>query len=272
MARRSFKGFHAIVKSRRIALLISLTSRDIKKRYKESIVGAAWGFIVPLIMLAIYTAIFSSIFGAKWGGVQVSNKTDYAVLLFVGLIIYTVFAEAVTRAPTAILGNPNLVKKVVFPLEVLPAVVLLSCLYNALVASVALAIFLAFSSFGLHWQALALPILLIPFAALTLGVVYFFSSLGVFFRDIDQMAALIVRVLQYLTPVLYPSVIFPDSIGVWMRLSPLAIYVEQIRALVVFGQWPQWPQYTWAVGSSFAMLAFGWWWFQRTRRAFADVV
>ena len=258
--------------SKNFALLISLASRDIEKRYKDSIVGAAWGFIVPLIMLAIYTAIFSSIFGAKWGGIPVKNHTDYAVLLFVGLIIYTIFAEAVTRAPTAILGNANLVKKVVFPLEVLPAVVVLSCLYNAMIASVALLIFLAFSSFGLHWQALGLPILLIPFAALTLGVVYLFASLGVFFRDVDQMAALIVRVLQYLTPVLYPSVIFPESIGVWMRLSPLAIYVEQIRALVVFGQWPLWPQFAWAVGCSFAMLGFGWWWFQRTRRAFADVV
>lgn len=257
--------------SKKFELLISLASRDIKKRYKDSMVGAAWGFIVPLIMLAIYTAIFSSIFGAKWGGVAVKNHTDYAVLLFVGLIVYTVFAEAITRAPTAILANPNLIKKVVFPLEVLPAVVVLSCLYNAMVAGIALLIFLAFSSFGLHWQALALPILLVPFAALTLGVVYLLASLGVFFRDVDQMAALIARVLQYLTPVLYPSVIFPDSIGRWMRLSPLSIYVEQIRALVVFGQWPAWPQFAWALGWSTATLAFGWWWFQRTRRAFADV-
>lgn len=260
------------MKSQKLALLVSLASRDIKQRYKHSIVGAAWGLIVPLIMLAIYTAIFSSIFGAKWGGVQVESQADYAVLLFVGLIVYTIFAEAVTRAPTLVLSNPNLVKKVVFPLEILPGVVVLSCLYNAMVAGIALLFFLAFSSFGLHWQMLAVPLLLLPFAALTLGVVYLFASLGVFFRDVDQLAALIARVLQYLTPVLYPSIIFPDSIGQWMRLSPLAIYVEQIRALVVFGQWPVWPQFAWAVGWSLAILAFGWWWFQRTRRAFADVV
>jgi lipopolysaccharide transport system permease protein len=252
--------------------LLSLTGRDIQKRYKESILGASWGVIVPLIMLAIYTVIFSAIFSAKWRGVEVNGKADYAVLLFIGLIVYNIFAEALTRAPTAVLGSPNLVKKVVFPLEVLPAVVVLSSLYNAGVATVALVVFMAFSSFGFHWQIIALPLLVLPLVALTLGVTYLFASLGVFFRDVDQLAALIARILQYLTPVLYPSIIFPDSIGRWMRMSPLAVYVEQIRALLVSGTWPHWPQYFWALGCSILTLVVGYWWFQRTRRAFADVV
>jgi lipopolysaccharide transport system permease protein len=260
------------VNHQQFALLVSLTKRDIDKRYKHSIVGALWGLLVPLVMLAIYTAIFSTIFGAKWGGVQVRNHSDYAVLLFVGLIVFTMFAEAIARAPTAILANPNLVKKVVFPLEVLPIVVVLSCAYSALIACIPLLLFIAFSSFGLHWQILGFPLLLVPFAALTLGVVYIFSSLGVFFRDVDQAAALLARILQYLTPVLYPSSIFPDAIGSWMRLSPLAIYVEQIRALVVFGQWPDWGRFAWATTFSMATLWFGWWWFRRTKGAFADVV
>lgn len=258
--------------SRTISLLWSLAARDVNKRYKESIIGAAWGFIVPLIMLAIYTVIFSTIFNAKWGGTAIHNKADYAVLLFIGLIVFNIFAESIARAPTAILGNPNFVKKVVFPLEVLPPVVVLSSLYSAVVAMAAFLVFLFFSSFGLHWQIIALPIILLPFLALTLGVTYLFASLGVFLRDVDQFAALLARVLQYLTPVLYPSVIFPDNIGRWMRVSPLAIFVEQARALVVFGEWPDWIQYGWATACSFAMLAFGWWWFQRTRKAFADVI
>lgn len=258
--------------SKRMVLLWSLAGRDIKKKYKDSVVGAAWGFFVPLIMLGIYTVIFSTIFNAKWGGVEVRSKTDYAVLLFIGLIIYTIFAEAVTRAPTVIVSNPNFVKKVVFPLELLPGVVVLSSLYNGAIACVALLIFLCFSSFGLHWQLVAFPIILVPFVALTLGVSFLFASLGVFFRDVDQLAALITRVLQYLTPVLYPSVIFPDTIGRWMRLSPLAIFVEQSRALVLFGKWPEWSHYAWACGWSFLVLAFGWWWFERTRKGFADVL
>lgn len=257
---------------RRLELLLSLTGRDIKKKYKDSLLGALWGVLVPLIMLAIYTVIFSTIFSAKWKGIEVHTKVDYAVLLFIGLIVYNFFAESLTRAPTAVLSNPNLVKKVVFPLEVLPPVVVLSSLYNAGVATIALGAFLIFSSFGLHWQVILLPILVLPMLALTLGVTYLFASLGVFFRDVDQIAGLLARVLQYLTPVLYPSIIFPDSIGQWMRLSPLAIYVEQIRALIVTGALPDWGLYGWAMAWSVSIFFFGYWWFQRTRRAFADVV
>lgn len=257
---------------RRMELLLSLTGRDIQKKYKDSMLGAIWGILVPLIMLAIYTVIFSTIFNAKWKGMEVNSRFDYAVLLFIGLIVYNFFAESLARAPTAVLGNPNLVKKVVFPLEVLPPVVVLSSLYNAGVACIALLLFMAFSSFGFHWQIIALPILLLPLLALVLGVSYLFASLGVFFRDVDQFAGLLARVLQYLTPVLYPSIIFPDAIGQWMRLSPLAIYVEQIRALIVVGTLPDWGYYAWAVAWSAGIFLFGYWWFQRTRRAFADVV
>lgn len=258
--------------SRRIELLLSLTGRDIKKKYKDSMLGALWGVLVPLIMLAIYTVIFSTIFSAQWKGVQVHSKVDYAVLLFIGLIVYNFFAESLTRAPTAVLHNPNLVKKVVFPLEVLPPIVVLSSLYNAGVAAIALTFFILFSSFTFHWQLLLLPILVAPLVILTTGVTYLFSSLGVFFRDVDQFATLLARVLQYLTPVLYPSIIFPDTIGQWMRLSPLAIYVEQIRALIVTGTLPRWDLYAWAVSWSLLTFFVGYWWFQRTRRAFADVV
>ncbi|MNC49190.1 ABC-2 type transporter [compost metagenome] len=136
----------------------------------------------------------------------------------------------------------------------------------------ALVAFLLFSSFGLHWQVVLLPLLIVPLLALTMGVTYLFASLGVFFRDVDQIAGLLARVLQYLTPVLYPSIIFPEAIGNWMRLSPLAIYVEQTRALIVTGTLPDWGHYAWAVGWSIGIYFFGYWWFQRTRRAFADVV
>ena len=214
----------------RVELMLSLTGRDIKKKYKDSLLGALWGVLVPLIMLAIYTIIFSTIFSAKWKGIETHTKVDYAVLLFIGLIVYNFFAESLTRAPSAVLSNPNLVKKVVFPL------------------------------------------LIIPMLALTMGVTYLFASLGVFFRDVDQIAGLLARVLQYLTPVLYPSIIFPEYIGKWMRLSPLAVYVEQTRALIVTGTLPDWGLYSWAVGWSLAIFFFGYWWFQRTRRAFADVV
>lgn len=253
-------------------LFRALAHRDVHKRYTETLIGASWGLLVPLVMLAIYTVIFSEIFQAKWGGLTVAAKTDYAVILFIGLIVYGIFAESVARAPSAIVSQPNLVTKVVFPLRLLPMVIVSTSLYNAVISLVPLILFLSFSSFGLHIEALLAPILLVPTIALVLGVTFFFASLGVFLRDVDQFAALFARVVQYLTPVLYPSEIFPEPIRSVMRASPLAIQVEQLRDLIVFGRMPNWLDF--GVSAFFSMLVFllGYWWFQRTRRAFADVI
>lgn len=253
-------------------LLLSLTRRDIERKYKDSLIGSLWGVIVPFVLLAIYTVIFSTIFNAKWAGMEVSGKVDYAVILFVGLITYNIFAEAVTRAPGCISGQPNFVKKIVFPLELLPGVVVLDALYNGMMSGIALVIVLAFSSFGLSWHLLLFPIILIPMLALTTGVCLVFASLGVYLKDTEQFAAMFARVLQYLTPVLYPSVIFPGSVGAAMRLSPLAVQVEQMRRLVIFGEWPALYPYLYSTGMSLLIFVIGLWWFNRTRRGFADVV
>ena len=148
-------------------LLISLTRRDIERRYKDSLIGSFWGLITPFVLLGIYTIIFSTIFQAKWGGMEVHGKVDYAVILFVGLIAYNIFAEAVTRAPTCISSQPNFVKKVVFPLELLPGVVVLSALYSGMMSGLALLVVLAFSSFGLSWHLLLFPVILIPMLLFT---------------------------------------------------------------------------------------------------------
>lgn len=231
-----------------------------------------WGLIVPFVLLAIYTVIFSTIFNARWGGMEVPGKVDYAVILFVGLIVYGIFAESITRAPTCVASQPNFVKKVVFPLELLPGVVVLTSLYNGLMAGAALLIVLAFSSFGLGWHLLLFPVILLPMLALTAGVTLFFASLGVYLKDTDQFAGLVARVLQYLTPVLYPSTIFPGPIGAAMRASPLAVQVEQLRALIVFGEFPSLAPYLYSTGMSLLSLAAGVWWFKRTRKGFADVL
>jgi len=260
-------------RSRRVDLLLSLTSRDIKMKYRESVIGAAWSILVPLVLLGIYTVIFSTIFQAHWGHTKIERKTDYAVILFIGLITYGIFAEAITRAPAVILQHPNFVKKVVFPLEVLPVMVVLSSLYNAGMASIALLGFLFFSSFGVHLGAIAvLPVLLVPYIAFVTGLSLIFASLGVFLRDFDQFASLIARVMQYLSPILYPSLIFPEPYRSIMRANPLATYVEQIRALVVFGEFPDWTALGIASLWSVATLAIGWYWFAKTRKGFADVI
>lgn len=258
--------------TRKFDLLLSLAGRDFKLKYRESMLGAIWSVLVPLVMLGLYTAVFSTIFSARWGGQPVVNKADYAVILFIGLIVYGIFADTIARAPSVILSNPGFVKKVVFPLEVLPGVAMLSALYNAAMECVALLIFLCFSSFGFHVEALLFPIVLIPFLAMVYGLALIFSSLGVFIRDFDQFAGLLARVMMYLLPVLYPATIFPEPWRSLMEANPLAVFVEQMRGLVVFGQMPEWSQLGTASVWSLIILAIGCFWFQKTRKAFADVI
>ena len=159
-----------------------------------------------------------------------------------------------------------------FPLELLPGVVVLNALYNGMMSGLALVIVLAFSSFGLSWHLLLFPIILLPMLALTAGVCLVFASLGVYLKDTEQFAAMFARVFQYLTPVLYPSAIFPGVVGKVMRLSPLAVQVEQMRALIVFGELPALYPYLYSTGMSLLVFAAGVWWFNRTRRGFADVL
>lgn len=258
--------------NRKLDLLFNLAGRDFRLKYRESMLGAIWSVLVPLVMLGLYTAIFSTIFNARWGGEPVVNKADYAVILFIGLIVYGIFADTISRAPSVILNNPGFVKKVVFPLEVLPAVNLLSALYSAGMECVALLLFLSFSSFGFHPEALLFPVVLIPFLAMVYGLALIFASLGVFIRDFDQFAGLLARVMMYILPVLYPASIFPEPWRSMMEANPLAVFVEQMRGLVIFGQMPNWPGLgvasIWAAGT----LLIGAFWFHKTRKGFADVI
>lgn len=258
--------------SRKFDLLFNLAGRDFKLKYRESVLGAVWSVLVPLVMLGLYTAVFSTIFNARWGGHPVVDKADYAVILFIGLIVYGIFAETISRAPTIIMNHPGFVKKVVFPLEVLPGVVLLSTLYNAAMECVALIIFLCFSSFGFHAVSLLFPVVLIPFLAMVYGLALIFSSLGVFIRDFDQFAGLLARIMMYLMPVLYPASIFPEPWRSWMKANPMSVFIEQMRNIVVFGKLPTWVDLGWASLWAVGILMLGAFWFQKTRRAFADVI
>lgn len=258
--------------SRKLDLLLNLAARDFKLRYRESVLGTIWAVLYPVVVLAVYTLVFSTIFSARWGGQPVVNKVDYAVLLFIGLIVYGIFAETVARAPTAILSNPGFVKKVVFPLEVLPGVVLLSTIYRAAMECVALFIFFCFSSFSFHIEALLFPLILAPFVVLVFGLALIFSSLGVFLRDFDQFAALLARLMMYMLPVLYPVTIFPQTVRTLIESNPMAVFIEQIRGLVIFGQMPEWKQFGIACMWSLLTLAIGSFWFQKTRKGFSDVI
>jgi len=253
-------------------LLRDLTRRDVLGRYRGSAMGLAWSFFNPVLMLAVYTFVFSVIFKSRWGSSPNESRSDFAIALFVGMIVHGVFAECVNRAPGLITSNVNYVKKVVFPLEVLPAVALGSALFHALVSIAVLLVADAVLNARLPLTALLLPLLLLPLALGSLGFAWFLSALGVYVRDIAQATGIFTTVLMFLSPVFYPTSSLPESFQGWIRLNPLTFLIEQSRALLIWGQAPDWTGILLADGIGLAIAWAGWWWFQKTRKGFADVL
>lgn len=252
-------------------LIARMGQREIIGRYKGSAMGLAWSFITPLFMLAIYTFVFSVVFQARWGTSE-ESKTQFAVVLFAGLIVHTLFSDVINRAPQLVLGNVNYVKKVVFPLEILPVVQLLSATFHALVSVVVLiAAQLVFQG-SLPITALLLPVVLLPFLLLTLGLAWCLASLGVFVRDVGQTISLITSVMLFMSPVFFPVQSLPPAMQPWMHLNPLTFVIEQVREVVVWGRLPDWQGLAVYSLASIATAWLGFAWFQKTRKGFADVL
>ena len=252
-------------------LIARMGQREIIGRYKGSAMGLAWSFITPLFMLAIYTFVFSVVFQARWGTSE-ESKTQFAVVLFAGLIVHTLFSDVINRAPQLVLGNVNYVKKVVFPLEILPVVQLLSATFHALVSvAVLIAAQLVFQG-SLPITALLLPVVLLPFLLLTLGLAWCLASLGVFVRDVGQTINLVTSVMLFMSPVFFPVQSLPPALQPWMHLNPLTFVIEQVREVVVWGRLPDWQGLAVYSLASIATAWLGFAWFQKTRKGFADVL
>ena len=252
-------------------LILTLTRREIASRYQGSLLGLFWSAFNPVFMLMVYTFVFSVVFQARWAG-GTGSKIEFALLLFVGLIVFNFFAESVNRSPTLVLGNANYVKKVIFPLEVLPWVSVLNSLFHA---ATSLAIWLlAYAAFiGMpHATVLLVPIVLLPLVLFTLGLCWLLSSLGVYLRDVAQVIPILTTMLMFLSPIFYPMESVPKAFHFLFLLNPLAPVIEQMRAVSFQGQGINWGLYA-ALFISSALVAWaGLWWFQKTRRGFADVL
>jgi lipopolysaccharide transport system permease protein len=256
-------------------LISQMSRREVLGRYKGSVMGLLWSFLNPLFMLVVYTFFFSVVFKSRWGATSTGteeSKTLFAVLLFVGMIVHGLFAEVLNRAPNLILGNVNYVKKVVFPLEILPAISMGAALFHSLV-SVGVLLLVFFASNGyLHWTLVFFPLILIPLVIFTVGLAWVLASLGVFVRDVGQSIGLGMTVMLFLSPVFYPVSSLPESMRPWMLANPLTFIIEQARAVLIWGQQPNWSGlliYT-VVATFVAWL--GYVWFQKTRKGFADVL
>lgn len=252
-------------------LIYQMSKREIVSRYKGSVIGILWSFLTPILMLAVYTFVFSVVFKARWVGGS-DSKTEFALILFSGLIIFNFFSECIGRAPSLILGNANYVKKVVFPLEILPVITITSALFNLIISfTVWLLFYIVF--FGVPTiHILAFPIILIPFMLLTLGISWFLTSLGVFFRDVSQFIGILINILMYLSPIFYPITVLPEKYQKIMQLNPLTTVIEQSRSVMIWHKgidWLVWGEFL-LLSAMIAWLGFIW--FQKTRKGFADVI
>ena len=253
-------------------LIRQLTWRLVIGRYKGSVVGLGWSFIHPLVMLAIYTFVFSTIFKSKWGVQPEEGKVAFATALFMGLITFNLFSETVNHAPTAILNHVNFVKKVIFPLEILPVVGFLGAFVNALFSLAVLLLGLLLFNHFLHWTVILLPLVWLPVACLSLGCGFFLASIGVFIRDVGATISILTTMLFFLSPIFYPIQAVPETFQWVCRINPMAIFVEDARKVVLWGMLPDWGFFAGGFVFSLAMMVLGFLWFMKTRKGFADVV
>lgn len=263
-----------IVKSflRHRSLIWALTKREVVGRYKGSVLGFGWSFARPLFMLTIYALVFGEILQLKWGSSGESSTSEFAIILLAGLLIFDFFSDVVNRSPTLVLANPNYVKKVVFPLEILPFVSIASALIHLFASLLILLLGQLFISHALPWTAIIFPLVLIPLILGCLGAAWFLASLGVYLRDVSQLVGTLTTALLFVSGVFFPASALPQKYRVLLDWNPLSWCIESSRQVLIYAEHPSFSQLSWLIllMSMFAWLGFVW--FQQTRRGFADVI
>lgn len=253
------------------SLIRSLIQREVVGRYKGSMLGIVWSLVTPVLMLFIYTFVFSVVFKARWNA-DTDSKAEFALVLFAGLLVFNLFAECVNRAPNLVVSNVNYVKKVVFPLEVLPWVAMGSALFHFGVSFCVWLVAYVVLAGAPHWTVALSPLIMAPFVLFTMGLSWALAALGVFLRDVGQIIGMVVQILMFLTPIFYPASALPERFQAWLLLNPLTIPIEMMRDVMYWGHTPNWRLWMVAVLASVAMAMLGFAWFQKTRKGFADVL
>ncbi len=249
-----------------------MTWREIADRYRGSLIGGAWTFIYPLLMLAIYTFVFSVVFNSRWGVGQNESKADFAIILFAGMIVFNIFSEVVNRAPSLVINNVNYVKKVVFPLEILPWVAMGTSLFHAAASLLVLLTAQLLLRTALPWTVLLLPLVLLPLILLCMGLAWFLAAIGVFVRDIGQITSVVTTVIMFLSALFYPTSALPPQYLPWLQFNPLIPIIAESRKVLVFSVSPDWRSLGILFAISLVGAFMGFWWFQKVRKGFADVL
>lgn len=252
-------------------LILQLTKRDVIGRYKGSVIGVFWSFLNPIILLVVYTFVFSVVFKAKWGGPD-EDRAQFALVLFAGMIVHSLFSEVLLRAPTLIVSNASYVSKILFPIEILPVITMGTAVFHGLVSILVLIAALLLINGAFPWTVVFVPFIILPLVFMALGFAWAIASLGVFLRDIAQPIGLLMTVLLFASPVFYPISALPEGLQPWLLMNPLTFIIEQIRAVMIYGRLPEIGNWLVYSGISLAVAWIGYVWFQKTRKGFANVL
>ncbi len=254
------------------SLINQLVRREVIGRYRGSLLGVAWSFFNPILMLLVYTFVFSVVFKTRWGVAESASHASFAIILFVGLIVHGLFAEVANRAPLLIFTNVSYVKRVVFPLEVLPWVAMGSALFHAAISLTVLLLVQLVIMDQLPWTLILFPVILAPLILTTMGFAWFLAAIGVYVRDIAQTMGIITSVMLFMAPIFYPITSLPHRMQLVLYLNPLTFIIEEGRNVLLFGRLPNWGGLIVYTAVSMVTAWAGFWWFQKTRKGFADVV
>jgi lipopolysaccharide transport system permease protein len=252
-------------------LIRSLVIREVAGRYRGSLFGILWSFFNPIFMLAVYTFFFSVVFRVRWQGGG-ESKAEFALVLFAGLIVFNFFSECITRAPALVLSNPNYVKRVAFPLEVLPWVGLGAAAFHLATSLIVWLIAYTLLIGPPHASFVFLPLVIVPLSLLILGVSWVLASLGVYLRDVAQVVGVATTALMFLSPIFYSAEALPEQYRMLLMLNPLTPAVEQVRAMLYWGTAPDFALLAAYLAGTAVVAWLGFAWFQRTRKGFADVL
>jgi lipopolysaccharide transport system permease protein len=252
------------------SLVWELSKREVAGRYRGMNLGVLWSLLQPFLMLAVYTLAFGEILGARWPGA--ADTGDFALILFVGIIVHAFLAECMAKAPMLVVGNPSYVKRVVFPLDVLPWPVVMSAMFHLAANAMVLLIALLAMGHSIGPKVLLLPIIVLPLGVFALGIIWLLSAFAVYFRDVNQMIGPLVTAMFFVSTAIVPLDAVPERFKLLFVLNPISPVVDAARAVVLHDSQPDWASLAILTAVSVTTMLFGYLVFARLRKGFANVL
>jgi lipopolysaccharide transport system permease protein len=254
------------------SLIASMTVRDFRGAYQASYLGLTWQFVLPLVMLAIFYLVFGQIFGGRFLNNGKETPIDYALALFVGLGFFNFLAQNIGSASSLVISNASYVKTLLFPLEILSVNSVIGALINLVISLLLTFIVLILVKGGLHPSALCIPFYVLCVFLLALGVSWGLSALAVFIRDVSAITSPLTLILMFMCPIFYPKSMVPQRVMWIIEVNPLAVIIEDARASLLYGVWPAPLSMAFIFLASLAVAIAGYFFFVRSKSAFADVM